>query len=130
MGSCIGCPSGNIEGGLVVRLLGAADLSCQTSALDHPERQDYITGQEVRFDGQPDGGLTDGLEGCYLSPMEGQLNGGSVTWTGSGMFAANKREVCVEMSASLGSTETWCCTMDQGYSSTNVAVQISNCKVV
>jgi len=114
-----------VEGGLKVILEGEEGSTCETAGLDDPLKQDYVSGQEARFDGEPDGGVTDGLQGCYMASLGEQLIGGSVTWTGTGMFAAQKREICVEMS---GSEEAWCCQMKEGYSVSNVAVQIGDCR--
>jgi len=113
-----------VEGGLKVRLQGFDGWACETTGLDRPDQHDYESGKVARFDGEPDGGQTDGLQGCYMEFVDGYLSGGIVTWTGSGMFAASRREICVEMS---GSTGTWCCKMKDGYSSTNVGVQIEDC---
>jgi len=100
--------------------------TCETSGLDHPDRRDYEPGVETRFDGQPDGGQTDGLEGCYMEVVPGDITGGSVTWTGTGMFAAKSRKICFELS---GDADTWCCMMQDAASSTNVQVQLEKCSV-
>ena len=110
-----------------MRLVGEDGSACETVGLDRPDQHDYVSGQVARWDGQPDGGLTDGMQGCYLATMAGNLTGGSVTWTGVGMFAAREREICMEMS---GSVETWCCKMKEGGSSSNVAVQMADCRMV
>jgi len=61
-----------------------------------------------------------------MASLGEQLIGGSVTWTGTGMFAAKKREICVKVS---GSDDDWCCQMKEGYSSSNVAVQMHDCRI-
>merc|ERR1711874_221724 len=119
-GSCIGCPSGTAEGGLKVRLVSETGWECQTDGLDHPQRKDYEAGAYARFE---EGGV-DGLLGCYHEAVPGSLAGGSVTWTGSGMFAASKRDICVELSDA-----SWCCKMKGGYSTNNEAVELENCAV-
>jgi len=91
---------------------------CQTEGLDHPGQHDYEGGLVARFDGSEE----DGLGGCYQAVMGGDLAGGSVTWTGSGMFAAINREICVEV---MGNT--WCCRMKSGYSNSMEAVQLEMC---
>merc|ERR1712179_52873 len=121
-GSCIGCPSGAVEGGLKVRLEGENGFQCQTGGLDHPDKKNYEAGEVARFDD----GEVDGLQGCYQEVVPGSVTGGSVTWTGSGMFAASKRDICVQLS---GEGVTWCCKMKDGYSSTNLAVQLQSCEV-
>jgi len=108
-----------VEGGLKVRLASDDGWQCQTAGLDHPDRKDYQAGVVSWFYE----GEADGLEGCHLEVLPGSLSGGSVTWTGTGMFAASKRDICVEV---LG-VGTWCCKMKDGYSSTNVAVQLEKC---
>jgi len=91
---------------------------CQTEGLDHPDQHDYEGGVIARFDGSEE----DGLGGCYQAVMGGDLTGGSVTWTGSGMFAAINREICVQV---MGGT--WCCRMKSGYSNSMEAVQLEMC---
>jgi len=122
-GSCIGCPSGTVEGGLKVRLDGEDGWQCQTEGLDHPDKKDYEAGAIARFDN----GEADGSEGCHQQMVLGSLTGGSVTWTGTGMFAASKRDICVQLSGDM--METWCCKMKDGYSSTNLAVQLQSCTI-
>jgi len=121
-GSCIGCPSGTVEGGLKVRLEGENGFQCQTGGLDHPDKKDYEAGVVAVFDA----GEVDGLQGCYQEVVTGSVTGGSVTWTGTGMFAASKRDICVQLS---GEGVTWCCKMKDGYSSTNLAVQLQSCEI-
>ena len=74
-------------------LVGEDGWQCQTEGLDHPDQHDYEGGVVARFDGSEE----DGLCGCYQAVMGGNLTGGSVTWTGSGMFAAINREICVQV---------------------------------
>jgi len=93
-------------------------FECQTEGLDHPGRHDYRGGVIARFDGSED----DGLAGCYQQVVAGGLTGGSVTWTGSGMFAAFNREICVEMKEA-----SWCCKMRSGYSNSMETVQLEMC---
>merc|ERR1719158_480167 len=57
VGSCVGCPSGNEEGGLKVLLESEDGFECQTEGLDHPGRHDYRGGVIARFDGSEDDGL-------------------------------------------------------------------------
>ena len=57
----------------------------------------------------------------------GAPTGGSVTWTGVGLFAARYREICAEVSGKDGAVETWCCEMTESSSPQNVAVSLDNC---
>ena len=99
-------------------LVGEDGWQCQTEGLDHPDQHDYEGGVVARFDGSEE----DGLGGCYQAVMGGNLTGGSVTWTGSGMFAAINREICVEVMEG-----TWCCRMKSGYSNSMETVQLEMC---
>ena len=122
-GSCVGCPQEDLEGGLVVSLVTTSGETCQTEGLDHPDRRDYQQGQEARFSTSEEG-----MAGCETFPG-GPPTGGSVTWTGTGVFAARNREICAELSGEGGSLETWCCTMVKASSSQNIAVSLNKCQL-
>merc|ERR1711935_1273344 len=94
-GSCIGCPSGNIEGGFKLVLEGRGDRRCETLVgLDHPNQRDYVSGFVAVFDGDDDEGETDGMRGCVNSDLGGEVNGGSITWLATGVFAPRYLRIC------------------------------------
>jgi len=122
-GSCIGCPSSPVEGGLKIRLDGSNGKGCQTDGgLDHVDIQDYVSGTTAVFAGEEE------LTSCYLSDLGGAVQGGAVTWLSSGMFAARNREICLMLAGDNNSS--WCCDMESGYSAQNVPVELVNCKIV
>ena len=110
-----------MEGGLRVRLESSSAGSCVTSGLDNTEKRDYQQGLEARFTT-----AEEGMAECENFPS-GPPTSGSVTWTGSGVFAARSREICAEITAEEGAVETWCCLMAQSASSQNVQVSLDNC---
>merc|ERR1711971_1549284 len=55
--SCLGCPGSPVEGGIKVLLRGGG-RQCETVAgLDHKDTMEYVQGQQVMFDGEPDQGV-------------------------------------------------------------------------
>jgi len=124
--SCLGCPSGPVEGGLKVRLQSASGLVCETErGLDRFDMVDYVVGEELRFDQ----GVDDGLVGCYKQIFPEGIAGGAVTWTGSGIFAAKETQICVELSSDADVPQKWCCNMNNGYSQTNVEDKLEHCSL-
>jgi len=101
----------------VVRLNGEGESSCQTPGLDHPDNWDYYPSHAVTFSGPE-------LGECNSAELGG-LQGGVVTWTGPGLFAAKNREICVGMVD--GSVS--CCSMQDSFSASNVPVTLENCKL-
>ena len=119
----MGCAQDVVEGGLRVKLLTTSGQMCQTAGLDNTEQRDYQQGQAASFST-----AEDGMENCENFPAGG-LTGGTVTWTGSGVFAARSREICAQLSAEEA-LQTWCCTMDDAASAQNVQVSLSKCALV
>ena len=119
-GSCIGCSTEVVEGGLKVRL-DTESGSCETVGLDNPEKRDYMQGEVARFST-----AEEGMAGCEAF-SGGAPTGGSVTWTGSGLFAARSRQICAELTGEQGMVETWCCIMAQQSSPQNVPVSLDKC---
>ena len=110
-----------MEGGLQVRLETESGQSCQTEGLDDTEKRDYVQGETARFTRAEEGmAECEGLVG-------GPPTGGSVTWTGVGLFAARSREICVELTGEEGAVETWCCHMADQHSPQNVQVNLDYC---
>ena len=55
-----------------------------------------------------------------------------MTWTGSGVFAARYREICMDLGTSSPddlTMESWCCEMRESSSAQNSAVLIDNCQL-
>merc|ERR1712110_193917 len=122
-GSCIGCETGIEEDGLQVTLLSLEGSGCVSDPLDDPTKVDYFQGQEARFDN-----VEVGLAGCAGATLEGGPIGGSVMWTGQGMFAARFREICMELTRGEAK-EQWCCEMVDSASATNQAVLLDHCNM-
>ena len=59
---------------------------------------------------------------CYRAEL-GELRGGRVTWTGSGIFAAISREICLDLCDT-----SVCCLMAEDHSSSNVPVLLESCR--
>jgi len=110
-----------VEDGLKVTLLSLEGSGCVTESLDDPTKVDYFQGQEARFASQEVG-----LAGCAGAKLEGGPIGGSVMWTGKGMFAARFREICMDIDNGEY-IEDWCCEMAESSSSTNQAVLLEYC---
>ena len=110
-----------MEGGLKVMLETESGQSCETLGLDDTEKRDYMQGEVARFSTAEEGmAECEGFTG-------GAPTGGSVTWTGFGLFAARSREICVELTGEEGTVETWCCLMAQQSSPQNVQVALDMC---
>merc|ERR1712110_265046 len=120
-GSCIGCSTDLVEDDLVVRLETESGQSCQTQGLDNTEKRDYVQGEAARFST-----AEEGMAECEAF-QGGAPTGGSVTWTGVGLFAARSREICAELTGEEGTVETWCCHMTESSSPQNVEVTLDNC---
>ena len=106
-------------------ITSSSGVSCHTAGLDNPDKQDYIAGQSVRFWRE-----WHGLDQCYQADIGGVPKGGSVTWLGSGVFAARYREICLDMaSGEDGPVESWCCEMRESSSAQNNAVLMDNCQL-
>jgi len=71
-------------------------LPCNADSLDHPAITDFANGVST-FEGQDD---EDAMGGCYLAPLNGELKGGTITWTKPGVWTAakepSKPTVCVD----------------------------------
>ena len=105
-----------------MRLDSSSGQSCATAGLDNIDKRDYIQGEEARFTM-----AEEGMAECESFYVGGAPTGGSVTWTGVGLFAARYREICVEVSEGEGALETFCCEMTDLASAQNVAVSLDNC---
>ena len=105
----------------MVRLETESGQSCQTLGLDNTEKRDYVQGETARFST-----AEEGMAGCEAFPG-GAPTGGSVTWTGVGLFAASAREICAELTGEEGRVETWCCHMTEPSSPQNVEVTLDKC---
>ena len=104
-----------------MRLDTESGQSCMTAGLDDPEKRDYVQGETARFTKAEEGmAECEGFSG-------GPPTGGSVTWTGVGLFAARSREICAELTGEEGAVETWCCHMTDPSSPQNVQVDLDNC---
>jgi len=123
-GSCIGCPTDNSEGGLMVRVISTSGTSCETGGLDDPSKKDYVAGQQSRFTS-----LENGMEACFQAEIGGTPKGGSVTWMGSGIFSARYREICIDIVGEESPLESWCCEMREASSAQNNAVLLDNCNL-
>jgi len=120
--SCLGCPGAPVEGGLKVLLRGGG-RQCETVAgLDHKDTMEYVSGQQVIFDGEPDQGLSDGLSGCYRSYLGNEVTGGIVAWLGSGIFAPHGSRISFELTGG----KIYRCTLN-GMALQNMAVDLYLC---
>merc|ERR1719239_624461 len=120
--SCLGCPGSPVEGGIKVLLRGGG-RQCETLAgLDHKDTMEYVSGQQVVFDGEPDQGLSDGLTGCYKSYLGNEVTGGIVAWLGSGIFAAHGSWISFELTGG----RIYRCTLN-GMALQNMAVDLHLC---
>ena len=104
-----------------MRLETESGQSCETLGLDNTEKRDYVQGETARFTK-----AEEGMAECEGFPG-GPPTGGSVTWTGVGLFAARAREICTELTGEEGAVETWCCHMTDPSSPQNVQVDLDNC---
>jgi len=91
--TCTDCTG---QEGVEVKLLGekiagfSDGVPCDTSVLDHPGQQDFVTGRVATFDGE----VEQMLGTCYESPLNGILmDGGTLTWRGEGSY--NPESLCV-----------------------------------
>eukprot|EP00088_Acartia_fossae_P015768 TRINITY_DN1872_c0_g1_i3.p1 TRINITY_DN1872_c0_g1~~TRINITY_DN1872_c0_g1_i3.p1 ORF type:complete len:575 (+),score=73.51 TRINITY_DN1872_c0_g1_i3:154-1878(+) len=107
--SCSGCSNNKIEGGPKLTLIGQQSTSgptgCSTNGLDHPNDIDFTAGNKVSFRGEKDKDL---LDGCYLSNLQGQVNGGTIMWTGEGSLSLRNGQVDIAM-ADATSCLSSCC---------------------
>ena len=78
---------------------------------------DYSPGLEAAFSS-----LAEGMAGCFEAALPGGPVAGNVTWTGSGVWAARARAVCVDLD-----TQSWCCEMESGTAPQNEPVTLGNC---
>jgi len=125
VGSCLGCPNSNEEGGIKVQITGRG-RHCETSSgLDHKDVKDYASGKETVFDGQPDEGMSDGLVGCYKVDLDNEVIGGSVTWLGSGVFKPSQSRISFELT---GGSVFRCSLKDMAFQ--NHVVQLHLCKCI
>ena len=116
--SCTGCAQNTVEGGVMVSLVPALGHGgCQTLGLDDPDTFDYSPGLEAAFSS-----LAEGMAGCFEAALPGGPVAGNVTWTGSGVWAARARAVCVDLEL-----ESWCCEMESGTAPQNEPVALGNC---
>ena len=104
-----------------MRLDTESGQSCETAGLDNTEKRDYMQGEEARFST-----AEEGMAECETF-SGGAPTGGSVTWTGVGLFAARSREICAELTGEEGTVETWCCLMTEQSSPSNVQVALDKC---
>jgi len=91
--------------------------------LDHPDLRDYVGGNPAVFDGEPDAGTTDGLTSCYHADLGNEITGGTVTWLGSGIFAARSSHINVEMTGGA----QYRCTM-KAMAMQNIEVELHMCR--
>jgi len=83
-----------------------------------------MSGNRVVFDGYPDAGATDGLTSCYMADMGNNLTGGTVTWLGSGIFAARVSEIYIELTGGA----VYSCRL-ASMAVQNVPVTLKNCQI-
>merc|ERR1711971_652925 len=120
--SCLGCPGSPVEGGIKVLLRGGG-RQCETVAgLDHKDTMEYVQGQQVMFDGEPDEGVSDGLIGCYKSYLGNEVTGGIVAWLGSGIFQPQGSRISFELTGG----RIYRCTLN-GMAQQNMAVDLYLC---
>merc|ERR1712172_316766 len=120
--SCLGCPGSPVEGGIKVLLRGGG-RQCETVAgLDHKDTMEYVQGQQVMFDGEPDEGVSDGLIGCYKSYLGNEVTGGIVAWLGSGIFQPQGSRIPFELTGG----RIYRCTLN-GMALQNMAVDLYLC---
>jgi len=120
--SCLGCPGTPVEGGIKVLLRGGG-RQCETVAgLDHQDTMEYVSGQQVVFDGEPDQGISDGLTGCYKSYLGNEVTGGIVAWLGSGIFQPHGSRISFELTGG----RIYRCTLN-GMALQNMAVDLYLC---
>jgi len=104
-------------------LLRGGGRQCETVAgLDHKDTMEYVSGQQVIFDGEPDQGLSDGLSGCYRSYLGNEVTGGIVAWLGSGIFAPHGSRISFELTGG----KIYRCTLN-GMALQNMAVDLYLC---
>jgi len=105
-------------------VISSSGAACETLGLDNASIHDYETGKLSRWTTEEQG-----MNECFKANLGGVPKGGSVTWTGPGIFAARYREICIEISGDVDTdtVESWCCEMGESSSSTNHAVLIDNC---
>jgi len=104
-------------------LLQGGGRQCETAAgLDHRDRMEYISGQEVVFDGSPDQGASDGLTGCYKSFLGNEVTGGVVAWLGTGILNPRNSHLVFELTGGA----VYRCTVD-GMALQGMAVDLTLC---
>jgi len=92
------------------------------AGLDHQDTMEYVAGQQVVFDGEPDQGVSDGLTGCYKSYLGNEVTGGIVAWLGSGIFGAHGSRLSFELTGG----RIYRCTLN-GMALQNMAVDLHLC---
>jgi len=111
-----------VEGGIKVLLRGGG-RQCETVAgLDHQDTMEYVAGQQVVFDGEPDEGVSDGLTGCYKAFLGNEVTGGIVAWLGSGIFGPHGSRLSFELTGG----KIYRCTLN-GMALQNMAVDLHLC---
>jgi len=111
--SCEGC-SQDAEGAklrLMGEVIGEAltGYPCSTNILDTDLITDFSSGSVASFDAKLDEDTEDKVErrsmgSCFKAPLNAQLQGGELQWTGTGTWAPSS--VCVDW---LSSNMAWTC---------------------
>jgi len=111
--SCNGCDEGPVEAGVMLYLVGRFGTECVTNSLDNLEKVDYGNDMTSFFDGAPDDdGDDDGMGGCKGFDTNLGLEGGSATWTGTGIWTASASSpVCINFFDQTGTKPTCCCDL-------------------
>ena len=69
-----------------MRVISSSGAACETLGLDNASIHDYETGKLSRWTTEEQG-----MNECFKANLGGVPKGGSVTWTGPGIFAARYR---------------------------------------
>ena len=67
-------------------MISSSGAACETLGLDNASIHDYETGKLSRWTTEEQG-----MNECFKANLGGVPKGGSVTWTGPGIFAARYR---------------------------------------
>jgi len=130
--SCAGSgnPTGKVEGGVGLQLIGLYNTNCNSNGLDNLELVDYDNGRKAVFDGTPDNdGSDDGLAGCKLADLNEEVSGGTATWTGDGVWTGAATDpICVKFSSEGGDNVTCCCKLESGTLETGDQTNLTDCQ--
>jgi hypothetical protein len=144
---CQGCSVLSKEDGLRVVLIGDYGTECQTNALDNVEVRDYTAGNTAVFDGEPElDGDDDGLGHCkdvrgksnkifnififlVKADLNLFLNGGSATWTGSGVWTGSTSQpICINFYDPDKVKPTCCCHLATLSLATDESTDLVDCQ--